>query len=272
MAPLLKNRYNPNYTQLLATTIKKHFPAFDTKNFKNTIHNTEWETKTLKQKMRHIATTLGEFLPQEYKQAIKILKYTFSDMNESYALENMIFQDFVEVYGLNDFQTSMDALLHFTVQSSSEFAIRAFIVKYPQETMKMMQLWATSENEHHRRLASEGCRPRLPWATPLKMFQKDPTPILKILHILKNDSSKYVQKSVANNLNDISKEHPHIIITLVQEWIHQTKTQDWILKHGCRTLLKNSNNEILQIFGFKNPHTIHLENLQVPKEVLMGTN
>ncbi len=272
MAALLKNLYNQDYSYLLATTVKKHYTAFNTSYFIASIHDTDWETKALKQRMRHIATTLGKFLPQKYTEAIDILKKTFSDMNYAYGLENMIFQDFVAIYGLDDFQTSMDALLHFTVHSSSEFAVRKFIIKYPKQTMHIMQLWAKSDNEHHRRLASEGCRPRLPWATTLQMFQKDPTPVLEVLNILKNDPSKYVQKSVANNLNDISKDHPQLLITLAKQWIHQTKIQDWILKHACRTLLKNSHPEVLEIFGFHHPQSLHIAHLHVPKRIQMGEN
>ena len=116
----------------------------------------------------------------------------------------MIFQDFVEVYGLDDFENSMRALEVFTINSSSEFAIRQFIVKYPQNTMKQMKIWALSENEHIRRLATEGCRSRLPWAIALREFKENPKKVIEVLEILKDDVSEYVRKSVSNNINDIS--------------------------------------------------------------------
>jgi len=129
-------------------------------------------------------------------------------MNHNYGLENMIFQDFVEVYGLDSFDVSMMAFEVFTVNSSSEFAIRKFILKYEEKTMIQMLLWAKSENEHVRRLASEGSRSRLPWAVALPVFKEDPTSVVEILELLKDDVSAYVRKSVANNLNDISKDNP----------------------------------------------------------------
>ena len=270
MAPLLKNLYNEAYLSLLTSTLTQYFHSFDEKLFFMSIYDKDWKNRELKARMHHIANTLGTLLPNHYEEAIKILKCTFSDMNFSYGLENMIFQDFVAIYGHNHFTISMDALAHFTVHSSSEFAIRTFLLKYPQETMQQMQLWAKSQNEHHRRLASEGCRPRLPWATQLPLFINDPSPILVILELLKEDTSKYVQKSVANNLNDISKDNPKIVIKLLQKWIGTTKQSDWILKHGARTLLKNSNREVLQLFGFHTPQ-VTLTDMLFTKEVKKGT-
>ncbi|GLL57169.1 hypothetical protein KUBF_48340 [Bacteroides finegoldii] len=69
-----------------------------------------------------------------------------------------------------------------------------------------------------RRLASEGCRPRLPWAMALPNLKKDPTPIIPILENLKNDPARFVRLSVANNLNDIAKDNPEIVIDLAKKW------------------------------------------------------
>jgi 3-methyladenine DNA glycosylase AlkC len=182
----------------------------------------------------------------------------------------MIFQDYVEVYGLNYFQKSMEALAHFSINSSSEFAIRRFIIKYPNETMIQMKKWAFSENEHLRRLASEGCRPRLPWAIALKKFKKDPSDVLEILEILKDDNSRYVQKSVANSINDISKENPNIVKKLIKNWLGENKNRDWICKHGSRTLLKNSDKDILKLFGFSNATHIKLSEFKISEKVNMG--
>ena len=270
MADLLKNLYNTTYINLLTNTLSKHYFSFEKELFIEAIFNPIWKEKELKQRMRHTATQLGLYLPKEYLNASKILKLAFSDMNYDYGLQNMIFQDFIEVYGLDDFEISMDALAHFTINSSSEFAIRAFILKYPQETMQQMMFWATSSNEHLRRLASEGSRPRLPWAVSLPAFKENPSEVFKILEILKDDTSKYVQKSVANCLNDISKDNPEIVIELTKKWKNKTKTREWILKHGCRTLLKDSNTEILSLFGFQATTSLALNNFQCNEEVRMN--
>ena len=191
-------------------------------------------------------------------------------MNHAYGLENMVFQDFVEVYGRDSFEISMMALEHFTIGSSSEFAIRQFILRYEDRTMKQILLWAESENEHIRQLASEGCRPRLPWAIALPVFKSDPTPVLEILECLKDDSSPYVRKSVANNLNDISKDNPLLVKKLTKEWIGVDTKRDALLKHGCRTLLKASDSEVLSLFSFTKPEHISLKNFTHTQNVKMG--
>ena len=270
MAELLKDLYNEQYIELLSSNISSVYPAFKSDKFTKSIFYKEWRFLELKQRMRHIATILGLQLPTEYKTAITILEQTFVKMNDAYYLENMIFQDFVEVYGLDDFETSLYALEIFTVKSSSEFAIRQFILYDTKKTMSKMKLWAESNNEHIRRLASEGCRSRLPWAVGLPAFKKDPTLVIEILKLLKDDESAYVRKSVANNINDISKDHPKVVINLVKRWLCFSKNRDAILKHGCRTLLKASNREILKLFGFTQPTDIKLVHFTHTQNVKMG--
>ena len=111
---------------------------------------------------------------------------------------------------------------------------------------------AKHPNEHVRRFASEGCRPRLPWGMALQIFKKDPSKVLDILEQLKSDPSIYVRKSVANNLNDISKDNPQFVIDVVKRWINVNPHTDWILRKGCRTLIKNANPEVMELFGYTN--------------------
>ena len=270
MPKLLKNLYNEEYITLLSKNIKEHYLAFDSQKFQTTIFDNEFQSRELKNRMRHISTTLGIYLPDEYSKSINILISTFKEMNSSLGLENMIFQDFVEVYGINELSISLKALEAFTIGSSSEFAIRRFILKYPLETMKQMLLWTKSDNEHVRRLASEGSRPRLPWAIALPLFKRQPKEVLEILECLKDDESKYVRKSIANNLNDISKDNPQTVIYITKVWINHSASRDALLKHGCRTLLKESNKDILELFGFSSPNAIKLENFMSLEKVKMG--
>ena len=270
MAELFKNLYNEEYIELLTKNIKEEFSSFKTQDFTKSIFNKQWKERELKDRMRHISTTLGIYLPNDYLQSIQILKLAFKKMNFSYGLENMIFQDFVEVYGLDELEISLDALEAFTINSSSEFAIRRFILKYPQQSMKQMSLWALSSDEHIRRLASEGSRPRLPWAIALPLFKAQPKEILNILETLKDDESKYVRKSVANSLNDISKDNPQTIIHLTKEWINFSPNRDALLKHGCRTLLKKSDTQTLELFGFTKASHVSLDNFSFNDSVKMG--
>ncbi len=267
MAEQLKNVYTKEYIRNLANKIKKNYQKFDIDNFINSIFNSTWETLELKMRMRHIAIILNEYLPLSYKEQLEILKPISKDFS---GFEAMFFQDFVEVFGLEDFENSIKALEVFTIDSSSEFAIRQFILKYEDETMTQMKLWAKSENEHIRRLSSEGCRPRLPWAIALPKYKKNPSKVLEIIELLKDDPSKYVQKSVANNLNDISKDNPLLVIEFVKNNLGKSKSLDWICKHASRTLLKKGDTQTLKLFGFLEINHIQIENFKVEDTVSLG--
>jgi len=269
MAEQLKNLYSKLFIEKLANKLFLTYADFQKEDFINSIFDTTWETLELKQRMRHIAHSLNKYLPFSYKEQLEILKEIKKDFG---GLEAMVFQDFVEVFGLDDFEESMKALEVFTINSSSEFAIRQFILKYEEQTINQMKIWAKSSNEHIRRLASEGCRPRLPWAVALPKFKQNPTKPLEIIELLKNDKSLYVQKSVANNLNDISKDNPQLVIEFVKQNIGVSKELDWICKHGSRTLLKKGNIEILGLFSFDKSHHINLINFCYDKSVNIDEN
>ncbi len=263
MAELYKDIYNKNYIDLLCNELLH----VNKKEFTCRVFDMLWERRELKERMRHISTVLGEFLPCDYAEAIYILKMVFSKLPENMGLEKMVFQDFVEVYGMDDFEKSMEALECFTKDSSSEFAVRRFIVKYPKDTMACMKVWANSDDVHVRRLASEGCRPRLPWAIALPEFKQNPKEVLEILDILKDDESEYVRRSVANNLNDISKDNPDIVKEITKSWIGQNQNRDKLLKHGCRTLLKASDRDTLEMFGFKKLEGLKIEDFTMTNKV-----
>ncbi len=214
--------------------------------------------------MTHIAEMLHRSLTDNYKEAIGILKLISPRFN---GFEYMFFPGYVELYGLNEYKESVAALEHFTENSSSELAVRPFIKKYKGEMMAQMEEWAESKNYHIRRLASEGCRPRLPWAMALPDFKKDPRPVLKVLEKLKDDESEFVRRSVANNLNDISKDNPHILIGIANRWLGRSTNTDRLIKHACRSLLKQGIPEVLLLFGFSDPGHISIEEFSLQESV-----
>ena len=269
MAEQLKNLYSKEFIKKLANRLFLAFTNFEKEDFINTIFDISWQNLELKQRMRHIAITLNKYLPLSYKKQLEILKEVKKDFT---GLEAMIFQDFVEVFGLDDFDESMKALEVFTQDASSEFAIRQFILKYEEQTMNQMKIWAKSKNEHLRRLSSEGFRPRLPWAISLPKFKQNPTKPLEIIELLKNDKSLYVRKSVANNLNDISKDNPQLVIKFVKENLGSTKELNWICKHASRTLLKKGDKQILELFNFDKSHHINLIDFCYDKSVNINEN
>ena len=129
----------------------------------------------------------------------------------------------------------------------------------------MLEL-TNNKNENIRRFASEGCRPRLPWAIALPEFKKDPTLILPILEKLNNDDSEFVRRSVANNMNDISKDNPNIVLGMCEKWIRKSEKTEWIVKHACRTMLKAGDKRALILFDFEDPKNIKVENFKIENE------
>ena len=267
MAEQLKNVYTKQYISNLADEIELNYKEFNKECFIEAIFDEFWNDLELKQRMRHIALCLHAYLPFSYMEQLEVLKPASKKFT---GFEAMFFQDFVGVFGLDYFDESMKALEVFTIDSSSEFAIREFILKYEDKTMKQMKLWAKSPNEHIRRLSCEGCRPRLPWAIALPNFKKEPSKVLEIIELLKNDKSKYVQKSLANNLNDISKDNPQIVIDFVSKNLGVSKSLDWICKHASRTLLKKGDVEILKLFDYGTTSHIDIRNFQYDSSVNLG--
>jgi len=254
----------------LADALHSVYPEFATDEFSRLVLDSDWVGRELKQKMRHITICLKQTLPDDYATAICILEQIAPQFRSFVALS---FSDFVECYGMYDWDISMKALAVFTSSCSSEFAVRPFLDKDPKQAMNYFYQWATDENEHIRRLSSEGCRPRLPWGMALRKFKKDPSLIIPILEKLKNDPSEYVRKSVANNLNDISKDHPEIVLNLCEQWKGLSKETDRIIKHACRTMLKNGNKRALMHFGFGNPDQLQASRLSADKQKLkIGEN
>jgi 3-methyladenine DNA glycosylase AlkC len=262
----LKNMYNRAFVDNLAQAIHGEYPLFDSAAFTQTVFDHEWENRELKERVRHISLSMHAHLPASYKEAVGILSRASSCLDQ-YTFECIIFPDFVEVYGLDDWETSSPALELFTQQCSSEFAVRSFILQDCERMMAQMLKWATHDSVHVRRLATEGCRPRLPWAVSLPMFKDDPTPILPILETLKFDSEEYVRKSVANNLNDIAKDNPDVTLDVTRRWAARDELS-WIVKHALRTLLKVGDPASLEILGFSPTPRITVDNLTLKTPVV----
>jgi 3-methyladenine DNA glycosylase AlkC len=256
----LKNMFfTPATIGVMADAIRNSYPEFDAGGFKKAVLTREFTAMELKARMRYTTERLHQFLPASYRRAIGILKKAAPEVK---GFEAMCLPDYVELYGLDDWETSLDAMALFTRYSSSEFAVRPFIIQNPKRAMAWMKKLAGDRHENVRRFASEGCRPRLPWAMALPMFKADPSPIFPVLEKLKNDPSEFVRRSVANNLNDISKDHPQRVLELCANWSGRSRNTDWIVKHACRTLLKAGDPRAMRLFGFGDPADITVTGLK----------
>ncbi len=205
MAEQLKNMFfTDDSLNTFADLVAETFSGFDKAKFLRLINDKQWKSRELKEKMRHTTVCLHETLPDNFREALDSLRKIAPGVK---GFEGMVLPDYVEVYGQDDWDASLPALGLFTKYASSEFAIRPFLDKDPDRAMVWMLSLAEDDDERVRRFASEGCRPRLPWAMALPKFKKDPSPILPVLEKLKDDTSEFVRRSVANNLNDISKDN-----------------------------------------------------------------
>jgi len=258
MAERLKDMFfTADSVSTFAAAIQTAYPEFDKEKFTELVFDKAFESKELMAKMRHATLCLHQTLPKSYAKTVEILKHAAPHVK---GFEAISLPNYISLYGMEDWEVSLPALGHITQFVTAELAIRPFLDQDPQKVLPHMLAWAQYENHHVRRLASEGCRPRLPWAMALPKFKKDPTPLLPILEQLKNDPSETVRRSVANNLNDISKDNPAIALDVCERWHGQSPETDKIVKHACRGLLKAGDKRALAIFGYSDPADLVISN------------
>lgn len=266
MSMLLKNVYSKEFYERFAKVLKQTLFSFDEKKFRTLIFDDKFADYELKERMTHTAKVLHHFLSDNFEEGAKSIQKIIenliaADIHEE-SFEYMFFPEYIEIYGLEDYENSIKAFEFITQYTSCEFAVRPYLVKYESNMLEQMLEWSNHSHPMVRRLASEGSRPRLPWAMALPMYKNNPAPIKGILENLKDDENEIVRRSVANNLNDISKDNPSFVIDIAQKWIGKSKQRDALVKHACRTLLKEANPEVLKLFGFDSEN-IHLENFKI---------
>lgn len=234
--------FGVNLAELLAQKIAGVRKDFDAKAYISFIRQ-RCESLSYSKRVELHATALKTYLPSSYPKAVDLL---MSILGEENPYETGMFTQyywvlpiakFVELYGLKDLETSLHAIAEITKRGTGEYAIRPYIREHPKRTMAVMLEWSSSKSFHLRRLASEGCRPKLPWATKLDVFVKDPQPVFAILRNLMQDEVKFVQRSVANNIADYLKVNKPAATAFIKEYQESTNTHtQWILKHATRKI------------------------------------
>ena len=205
-----------------------------------------------------IADTLHAHLPDDFPVAAQILVDALGpepDTDELSGFDGFIIMPqclFVSRYGLDYPDEALHALYEMTKRFTAEGDIRPFIEKYPKKTMAFLDKLTQDPSPFARRLASEGTRPRLPLSSRLPEFQRDPTPVIALLDKLKTDPNLMVRRSVANNLNDIAKDNPDVVVATLERWQKDApgKEMDWITSHALRTLLKQGRPGALRLLGY----------------------
>ncbi|PSL48300.1 3-methyladenine DNA glycosylase AlkC [Chitinophaga niastensis] len=261
----LKEMFNKKFYQHFATGFASADKNFNKEAFvKDVTEN--MEGLSLNGRLRNTAIVLKKYLPANYQQSVEIMFRAAPLLNTGYTA--LVLPDFVALYGKDHFDLSMEALKHFTAFGSSEFAIREFLKTDLVKTLAVLNEWAEDKSQHVRRLASEGSRPRLPWSFKLEQIIKNPTLTTGILEKLKADEELYVKKSVANHLNDISKDNTAYMLQLVKSWDKNNPHTSWIIKHAIRTLIKKGDKDSLAIFNFEKNVKVRLDKLKLSAAVI----
>lgn len=236
----------------------------------------------LTERGRHVADALARHLPNDLPAAAAILTASLppieaaseaaSDGSGLGPLRYLPHVFFAARYGLEHFEPAMALQIELTKRFSAEYSIRAFIEKYPDATYARLTTWASDPNLHVRRLVSEGTRPRLPWAQRLRAYQRDPAPVIALLERLKDDPALYVRRSVANNLNDIGKDHPALLVEIGARWLKDASPErQWIVRHALRSLIKRGDRGALALFGCAAAPRVRIEGAQLsPRRLREG--
>lgn len=260
--------FNLAFYRDLSAAVKKVYSSFDQVGFLERIE-TEYLPLALNERLRLTTRALHQYLPKNYQRSLDILKKVVALLKPGYP--TLIFPDYVAQYGLDHFDLSLAALKYFTPFGSSEFAVREFLKKDFYYTIAIMTKWAEDKDHHLRRLASEGSRPRLPWSFKLDEVILHPEVTMPILNKLKTDSELYVRKSVANHLNDLSKDHPEYLLDLVSTWDLDHPHTAWIVTHACRTLIKKGHPRALHLFDAPHDVAVDITNLKIrPRKFKIG--
>lgn len=264
MAEALKNQFGSEIPTRIAAMIAAVAPGFDQRVFLADVLQ-GYDALELMPRGWHIAHALQRHLPGDYPAALETLLASIgpplagtgaNGMAPFFYLPHLCF---VAAYGLDHFELSMAAQYQLTQRFTAEFSIRPFIEKYPQATLAQLRQWANDPSPHVRRLVSEGTRPRLPWASRLREFQRDPQPVLALLELLKDDPELYVRRSVANNLNDIGKDHPALLVETARRWLLDADdNRRWLVRHALRSAVKRADPAALAVLGFEPGSTVRL--------------
>ena len=276
-----KNIYNPNLIRAMAAHLGK-WSGFDSDAFLSKAL-TGIDTLEMMQRAEQISCALDIAFGQDFEKNVNGLKSALHPTTK-WRLSDMRVDDqgiagwaivpmaaYVARNGLDRPELSLPVLREMTMRFSAEFAIRPFFRDHPATTLDIVRGWLTDPNVHVRRLVSEGSRPRLPWGIRLNAFVENPAPLLPLLNALRDDPEEYVRRSVANNLNDIAKDHPDLVAELARDWLDGAdRSRTRLIKHACRTLIKAGHPDALTAFGFPPPDLQNVHLALSPDTVILG--
>ncbi|MFO1273355.1 MAG: DNA alkylation repair protein [Rubrivivax sp.] len=266
MAEAFKNLIDDRTVRETAHHLRRVWPGFDAARFESLalagLQDLEFKARAM-----HLCAALEATLPADFEQAAGVIESALAPPGEGDELSTLRsgpqglagwvvwpLGEFVVRRGADQPQRALQALHALTQRHTAEWAVRPFIEGHPALALATLRRWCDDPSAHVRRLASEGSRPRLPWGLQLKSLIRDPSPTLPLLRKLQDDPSAYVRRSVANHLNDIAKDHPHLIVQWLRQYLPDAPpARRALLKHACRTLIKQGHPQVLQAWGLGAP-------------------
>ena len=256
MAEPLKNSFGHEIPRYVAAMISSVDPTFPTDHFVDECLEGYGDLE-LMPRARRVSDVLATTLPDDRAAALRLVTDALDaeiDLGELTGMEGFRYLPlvfFVADHGLDHFELAMEAQYELTQKFTAEFSIRAYLEQHPTATLDRLRTWTNDPSEHVRRLVSEGTRPRLPWAPQLRAFVADPAPVIELLELLRDDDSEYVRRSVANNINDIAKDHPAVAVDIARRWWPDgDRNRRRLIKHALRTLIKRGNADALAVLGY----------------------
>lgn len=272
--------FNAEKIAYVSDLISAAYPAFAADAFQKDVVSA-FPNLELKERIAHISHNFHAYLPDSFPKALDVLLAALPPELDPTKTDDDFgdfifspFSLFVATYGCSSehLDRSLPALKEITKRFSAEYAIRFFVNAFPEETFTYLEQWAKDENYHVRRLASEGTRPKLPWAQKLDIEFTRPLPLLEQLF---TDNTRFVTRSVANHLNDISKIDPDLVVQTLKRWQKSKKQKEkemaFITKHALRTLVKKGHPDALKLLGFGGKPEIDVSNFETTTpEVKIG--
>lgn len=251
--------FNRNKVDYLADLLAAKNRAFAKDQFISAVMSRLGDLE-LKARIDWITTQLEQHLPEEFSKAAQsILRSLPPPLDPSKTDDDFgdyIFAPLGEYIArrgqsTEHFDCALESLKELTKRFSMEHAMRPFLMNFPEKTLKRLHEWVQDKNYHVRRLVSESTRPLLPWSPRLALPHSATLPLLDRLHA---DPTRYVTRSVANHLNDISKSDPYLVIECLEDWklqkLQQPQELRWMTRHALRTMTKQGNASAMRVLGF----------------------
>lgn len=275
MAEPLKVFFSPALVRRIAADMARAEPAFPARAFVRQA-TAGLEQLELLDRGKHIARALHAHLPPAYPDALDVL---LRSLGAEHASEELVGGGMAPFYylphtllvaehGLEHFDLSLRAQYELTKRFSAESSIRPYIARDPERTFAQLIVWTKDENPHVRRLVSEGTRLRLPWASRVAWLDANPRRVLALLELLKDDPATVVRRSVANNLNDLSRDHADLVIETCRAWLSDERGA--LIRHALRSLVKKGHRGALAVLGAHARPKVAINAARVAKRVRIG--